>query len=622
MCGIAGFYSLKNKFLECDLRQMAERLKHRGPDAEGFFINHPIGLAHKRLSIIDLSTAANQPMTSQNNRYVIVFNGEIYNYLEIRKELHQAGSISLKTNSDTETLLEGFALWGTSVFEKLCGMFAFAIFDKKEKTLYLCRDRAGIKPLYIFNNDGEIAFSSELKSLTSVPLIRQNLLLNNVAINEYLYLGYIPEPNSIYKSIQKFPAGHWACIKNGELIYQKYWSVQEKIQNETLNDEIQAKTELKNLLKKIIKEHMICDVPYGSFLSGGIDSSLVSAIANEVSNSPLHTFSVGFEESKHNESHYAKKVATHLGTIHHELMVTEKEALNLIPDLMTIYDEPFADSSAIPTYLISKLSKQHVSMTLSGDGGDELFLGYGAYFWAKRLRNPFLRFNRHLIAYGLSMLNSRYKRAAHLFAYPKIKNLKSHIFSQEQYLFSTQEVENILNSPFITDITLNESYSGLQRILSDIEQQSIFDINYYLKDDLLVKVDRASMQHALEVRVPLLDHRLIEFATNLNLNLRLKNKTTKYLLKQVLFEYVPKDFFERPKWGFSIPLEKWMKKELKPYIYDNLSESVVNYYGIVKIKEVQKLLRLFETDNHAYLYNRIWVLAVLHDFLKKNNPIN
>jgi len=619
MCGIAGFYSLNNTFTESHLRLMAEKIRHRGPDADGFYCEYPVGLAHKRLSIIDLSTAANQPMTSLCQRYVIVFNGEIYNYQEIKASLLKEKDIQFKTNSDTETLLEGFALWGTQLFEKLCGMFVFALFDKQEKTLYICRDRLGIKPLYYYADNNDFAFASELKSLTAVSSINQNLSVNNTAINEYLYLGYIPQPHSIYNSIGKFPAGHWACIKDGKSEINKYWSIEETITPHTFNDENQAKAALKSLLQKIVREHLICDVPYGSFLSGGIDSSLVSAIAKEVSHLPLHTFSVGFQESKHNESHYAKKVAQHLGTVHHELTVTEKEAIEIIPKLMDIYDEPYADSSAIPTYLISKLSKEHVTMALSGDGGDELFLGYGAYFWAKRLQNPVLKAFRKPIAWGLSTMNSRFKRASLVFNYPNENQLKSHIFSQEQYLFSQNEISSILNPAYLSQISLNEDFSCTQRQLSETEKQSLFDIHYYLKDDLLVKVDRASMQHALEVRVPLLDHRLVEFAVNLNQSLRLKDKTTKYLLKQVLYDYVPKEIFDRPKWGFSIPLEKWMSKELKPYIYDNLSASVIDKYGIVKATEVQKLLKLFENGHYGYLYNRIWVLAILHDFLIKNN---
>jgi len=617
MCGIAGYYSKKNRFRRNDLEVMAQKISHRGPDAEGFYDQENVGLAHKRLSIIDLSEAANQPMSSQCGRYVIVFNGEIYNYKSLRQELSIDFDIHFKTNSDTETILEGFVKWGPKIFDKLCGMFAMAIYDKAEVALIICRDRIGIKPLYYFMHDGDFAFASELKSLKAVPYINNHLCDNPIAINAYLHLGYIPEPYTIYEKINKFPAGHYAVIKNGGHSFHKYWQLNNTILPEVLSDKREAKDRLKALLKKIVQEHLICDVPFGTFLSGGIDSSLVTALANEVSEKPLHSFSIGFAESKYNESHYAQKVAKHLGTVHHEMFVTEKEAIEIIPKMYDIYDEPFADSSAIPTYMVSKMTRQHVTMALSGDGGDELFLGYGAYLWANRLNKPLWAHSGKFLSKLLSLMGSRYKRIAKVLDYPDNTGLKSHIFSQEQYLFSQKEVGQLLNKDFVRPPFIEDNSHKNIRELSAAEAQSLFDINYYLKDDLLVKVDRASMQHALEVRVPLLDHRLVEFAVNLHPSLRLKGKTTKYLLKQVLFDYVPPSFFDRPKWGFSIPLEKWMKNELKDYINDILSPDIIKKHGFVNQAEVNKLKELFEKPRYAFLYNRIWTLAVLHDFLEK-----
>ncbi len=617
MCGIAGYYSLSGKISEQDLRIMAHRIGHRGPDAEGFYSSNPIGLAHKRLSIIDLSEAANQPMTSRCGRYVMIFNGEIYNYLALREELSEKHHIPFKTQSDTETLLEGFTVWGTDIFAKVCGMFALIIYDTFEKRLIISRDRLGIKPLFYYHKENEYVFASEIKSIIALNKVKEQNTLNYEAVNSYLHLGYIPQPHTIYSHIFKFPSGYWAEIKDGQIRFENYWQTSDIINSHTIDNEKEAKEKLQNLLKFIIKEHLICDVPFGCLLSGGIDSSLVTALAKEVSDKPLHTFSIGFEEAKYNESIYARQVATHLGTIHHELFVTERNAIELIPHLIDIYDEPYADSSAIPTYLVSKLTKEYVTMALSGDGGDELFLGYGAYRWAKRLNNPLIKLARHPVSCLLSQMGNRYKRAATVLNFPDNKTIKSHIFSQEQYLFSREEIKYLIKPELYSDFSIDENFQNSSRRLSVIEQQALFDINYYLKDDLLVKVDRASMQHSLEVRVPLLDHRLLEFALNLNPKLRLKGKTGKYLLKQLLYDYVPKEIFNRPKWGFSIPLEKWMKKELKPYISDLLSEKIVQKHNIVNYNELKKYIKLFEDERYAYLYNRIWALAVLHDFFEK-----
>jgi len=621
MCGIAGYYSLNNTFSEKDIRLMADKLSHRGPDAEGFFMHELVGLAHKRLSIIDLSQEANQPMTSKCGRYVLVYNGEIYNYLDLRKEFQEKHHINFRTNSDTEVILEGFAVSGTEIFHKLCGMFAIALWDKLEKTLYLCRDRIGIKPLYLFKQNNNFAFSSELKSLQNTDFIKNSISLDYNAINTYLHLGYIPEPLSIYNNISKFPSGFWASIKEGNISYNKYWDVEKVISNNALQNEYEAKKELKELLRRIIKEHLICDVSFGAFLSGGIDSSLVTAMASEISEKTLHTFCIGFKENKYNESKFASQVANHLGTHHNELFVSEKDALNLIPQISEFFDEPFADSSAIPTYLVSKLTRKHVTMALSGDGGDELFMGYGAYLWTKRLQKPIIEFLRYPISKTLKQMGSRFKRIAHMFEYDSSEHLKTHIFSQEQYYFCRGELKEILNPDFTGNISIKESIQNTHRVLTPEEAQALFDIKYYLKDDLLVKVDRTSMQHALEVRVPLLDHRLVEFALNLSPNLRLNGKTTKYLLKEVLYDYVPKAYFNRPKWGFSIPLGQWMKNDLKDYTKDMLSPDIIKRHGILNVEAVQKLLKQFENKNYAYKYNRIWTLVILNQFLEKHNSI-
>jgi len=615
MCGICGFYSDSGIFSKNDLERMASALSHRGPDADGFFLNGNVGLGHRRLSIIDLSNAANQPMYSHNDRYVMVYNGEVYNFKEIARECKvKDPDFRLYTSSDSEVILEAFALWGVDFVNKLNGMFAIVIYDKLEDSLFVFRDRVGIKPIYYYWDGQNFAFASELKALKTSAFINGNISLNATAINEYLHLGYIPEPHSIYQNIYKFPAGSLAILKGNELKIKKYWSIEDKIKSNVLDNEQEALAELKQLLVSSVKYRMISDVTFGTFLSGGIDSSLVTAIAQSLSSEPVNTFNISFTDTKYDESSYAKAIAGHLGTKHHEYKVTEKDARELIPGLMDVYDEPFADSSAIPTMLVSKMAKQNVTMTLSGDGGDELFMGYGAYYWARRLINPFVKALRGPAEAVLSSMNDKYRRASHLFEKVSDENLASHIFSQEQYLFSRREVTNILNPEFCNDFKLAEK-KYLLRQLSPAENQSLFDLNYYLKDDLLVKVDRASMHYSLETRVPLLDYRIVEFAYNLSPNLRYRKGTTKYLLKTVLYDFVPSSFFDRPKWGFSIPLKKWLDKDLNYLIEENLSESALKKTGLLSANQVAELRKQFQNKNNKYLYNRLWELIVLQKFL-------
>jgi asparagine synthase (glutamine-hydrolysing) len=618
MCGIAGFYTTGNDLSRNDLIKMTDVMVHRGPDASGYFYDNIAGLGHRRLSIIDLSESANQPMFSHSERYVIVFNGEIYNYLEIAEKL---SGVQWKTTSDTEVILEAFIQWGPSFANQMNGMFAIAIYDKELHKLHLFRDRLGIKPIYYFWDGTRFAFGSELKALKSLPVIKQQLAINKKAINEFLNLGYIPEPHSIYENIFKFPSGSYAVVDGKELSIERFWDIDEKIGSEVLSDETEAKSKLKELLTSSVKYRLICDVPFGTFLSGGIDSSTVTAIAQSISSVPVNTFSIGFKDARHNESEYAKSISSFLGTNHHEFTVTEKDAIELIPELMDIYDEPYADSSAIPTMLVAKMARKHVTMTLSGDGGDELFFGYGAYKWAERLNNPFYKLMRHPIASALSILGNHKKRAAQVFKYKNELSKKSHIFSQEQYLFSQKELEKLLCHDFYSELKYNENYPSLLRKLDPAEAQSLFDIKYYLKDDLLVKVDRATMKYSLETRVPLLDYRIVEFAMNLSPELKIKNGVQKYILKQVLYDYIPEKFFDRPKWGFSIPLQKWLKGDLK-YLFDEfLCESVINKHKIVDYSVVAELINRFFNKNEDYLYNRLWLLIVLHNFLEKETFI-
>jgi asparagine synthase (glutamine-hydrolysing) len=619
MCGITGFYTRNNPDFVSreELDQMTACLVHRGPDAKGSFYTELVGLGHQRLSILDLSNDANQPMESHSMRYICVYNGEVYNFREIAKDLN----IELKTSCDTEVIVEAFAEWGVTFINKLNGMFSICIYDKQEQTLYLFRDRIGIKPMFYYWDGNNFAFSSELKSLLNISYIRERRQLNNSAINEFLHLGYIPEPDTIYSNIRKFPNGQTGIVSENGFRMESYWDIEGTIRRNVITDISEAKERLNTLITSSVSMRLVSDVPFGTFLSGGIDSSLVTAVAARQHNQKLNTFSIGFADSKHDESKYAAKVAEYLGTNHHEYIVTENDARDIIVDMLDFYDEPYADSSAIPTMMLSKLAKQTVSMVLSGDGGDELFHGYGAYRWAKRLNNfPANKFRALMGAILSASPSNRDKRASYLFKYKDKANMKSHIFSQEQYLFSEKELDKLLNPDLIFDNSLEQDYSNFVRKLTPEEAQAVFDIRYYLKDDLLVKVDRASMRYALETRVPLLDHRIVELALNIDPKLKISGKTQKFLLKEVLYDYVPKEYFDRPKWGFSIPLKKWLYTDLSFLIKDYLNEGVINEFHIVEFKEVQKLVRKFKSG-HDYLYNRLWLLIVLHKFLIKNRDM-
>lgn len=608
MCGIAGIIRSSNG--EQDIRLMTEALAHRGPDATGYWSDNICHLGHQRLSILDLSDAANQPMVSHNGRYIMVYNGEIYNFKEMAREL----GISLNTSSDTEVILEAFSRWGSAFVERLNGMFAIAIWDKDEQTLHLFRDRMGIKPLYFYSDENLVAFASELKALTAVPEIRKNLEIDNEALGHYFHTGFIPAPLSIWKKIRKFPQGHRAQYRSGRSIeIEPYWTIDGQVNQKVISDEKSAKEELEQLLIESVRSRMISDVPFGTFLSGGIDSSLVTAIAQSQQDTPLHTFSIGFMESRYNEMHYARQVADYLKTNHHEFVLSERDAMDLLPNLMDVYDEPFADSSAIPTMLVSKMAKQHVTVTLSGDGGDECFLGYNSYRWAERLNHPLTKALKSPIGMALKMGNPRMRRASWLFDPDQSADNPSHLFSQEQYLFNAKEVDAMMKSGYSPD--LFQEQKSHKRKLTAAEKQSLFDLRYYLPDDLLVKVDRASMHFGLEARTPLLDHRLVQFAMNLDANLKIRGGDSKYLLKQVLYKYAPASLFDRPKWGFSIPLVHWMRKEMNTYMEDMLRSEKINNILAVRTNDIPAVQKWRKGDD--LYYNRVWQLVVLSQFLEK-----
>jgi len=603
---------------------------HRGPDSHGVFFEKNIGLGHNRLSIIDLSERGAQPMHSSLNRYVIVYNGEVYNYAEVAAELKFTfdQNFHFKSATDTEVILEAFASYGVEAVNQLNGMFAFAIYDKQEEELYVFRDRLGIKPLYYYWDGQKFAFASEIQALKKINKL--DLQVNYNVIPQYLNLGYIPSPFSIYENCYKLEGGYYLRIGKNSFEKKQYWGPVHAFKNKTLGDEKQATVLISDLLSSSVQYQLKSDVPYGVFLSGGIDSSLVTANAVKTAGTKINTFSIGFEDQKYNEAVHARKIADYLGTNHHEFTVTCKDAIEALDDYMEAYGEPFADSSGIPTLLVSRLARKYVTVALSGEGGDELFHGYGSYKWSARLDNPLIYYSRHLISTLLkNSKSSRNKRAADMFDFKNKSTIRSHIFSQEQYFFSEKEIDKHLQKKYISPVLLNEllKYTDVgfntllkdyesKRLLFPQEKQAMYDLHFYLPDNLLVKVDRASMHHSLETRVPYLDHRLVEQA--INIDHKFKNTpTSKYLLKEILYQYIPKSYFDRPKQGFSIPLKYWLHNEMQFLVEDYLNEAIVAKVDVVKHEYVKELLARYK-NGEDHLFQRLWLLINLHRWFAKN----
>jgi len=610
MCGIFGIVTSDNPLSENIVRKYTNTLTHRGPDSGNVFVSkhHKLALGHRRLSIIDLSENANQPFWSQCGRYVMVYNGEIYNFQTLSKSIHKP----LKTHSDTEVVLEGFIQHGIDFFTRLNGMFALAIYDTQEDTLILVRDRVGIKPLFYYRDEKQFIFASEIKAILTV---KPDLSIQKELLPYFLHLGYLPQPHTIYKNIFKFPTGNYAVLKNMHLSFYAYWKMEQEISNKLITNEQDAIDRLDTLLNRAVQSQMVSDVPLGVFLSGGIDSSTVAAFAAKNSDKPVKTFSIAFTEADFNESKYAEQVAKHIGSEHYTLTFNKQDIFELFERYHTAYDEPCADSSLLPTMMVSKLARKYVTVALSGDGGDELFLGYGAYQWAKRLQKVWLKATRPVLAQTSKLGKDRHKRIGRLLQYKNSQHLKSHIFSQEHYFFSEIELQKLLVQPIFDFSDINQDVFSYQRTLDSVEQQSLFDFQYYLKDDLLVKIDRASMQFSLETRVPLLDNEIIRFAWNIPTALKIRNKQNKYILRQVLYRYVPKNIFERPKWGFSVPIREWLTTDLKHWIDTYLSKPIIEKHNIINYEVAQYWVKRF-LKGEKTVFNKVWVVIALHQWLE------
>ena len=601
MCGIAGFLAPDAvATMQQIVETMADSLAHRGPDDAGVWLDAEpgIALAHRRLAILDLSPAGHQPMLSRCGRFVLVFNGEIYNHPELRRELEPPW----RGHSDTETLLAAFAAWGVAATLKRCvGMFALALWDRQRRELILARDRMGEKPLYYGWQNGVFLFASELKALRRHPAFKGEI--DRSALAMYLRHNYVPAPHSIFQGVAKLPPGCMLTVSTlapATLEPIPYWSVRAAacsgLHAPFPGNESDAADELERLLRQSVRGQMLADVPVGAFLSGGIDSSTVVALMQQEASRPVHTFTIGFHESGYDEAVHAQAVAAHLGTRHCNHYVTPEEALAVIPLLPAIYDEPFADSTQIPNLLLSQIARHDVSAALSGDGGDELFAGYGRYFVARRLwsrMEPLPPALRRSLAWAATRapawLWSGLERLLSSTLPMKLRDGRSaERVEQLARLLRSRDAEALyleLLSHWHDPETVVVAASGAQRLDPPVEwtayenHMMLHDQTHYLPDDILVKVDRAAMGVSLETRVPLLDHRLVEFAWSLPLDMKIRAGEGKWLLRQVLYRHIPRHLIERPKMGFGVPIDAWLRGPLKDWAEALLDETRLRREG-------------------------------------------
>ena len=638
MCGLTGFWqasAASEPILTARLERMAATLTHRGPDDSGTWVDATAGIAlgFKRLAIIDLSPTGRQPMVSMDGRFVIVCNGEIYNYRELREELGCRGR-RFRGHSDTEVILEACAEWGIeAALDRFVGMFAFAVWDRVERELTLCRDRLGKKPLYYTNVGTTFLFGSELKALRAYPGFSGAVDRDALAL--YLRFSYVPVPYSIHTGVRKLPPGHLAVIRPGrEPEIRCYWDagliVQRALENRPAISDAEAVEGLDGLLRTATACRMIADVPLGAFLSGGVDSSTVVALMQAQSSRPVKTFSIGFHIEGYNEAEAAKAVAKHLGTEHTELYVTPGEALAVIPCLPDVYDEPFADSSQIPTLLVSQLARRKVTVALSGDGGDELFAGYTRYAWAEQIwrKTQFLPAAvRRLAAGSIECVSPGRWDALYRAVEPTLPSRwrqmlpgdKLHKLAALLVLDGPDAIYQRLVSswhhPFDAVLGARERQALLldpalgQNIPNSTERMMFTDLVTYLADDIMVKVDRASMAVGLEVRGPLLDHRVVEWAWRLPLTLKRRAGQSKWVLRQVLYRYVPPELVERPKSGFGVPIDVWLRGPLREWAEGLLDERRLEQDGFFRPEPIREAWRR-HLSGHYNLHHQLWPILM------------
>jgi len=647
MCGIAGFVGGRwssQRDVAATLTRMNESLRHRGPDQSDTWIDESsrVGFAFDRLSIIDLSPAGYQPMHSASGRFVIIFNGEIYNHQELRDELSDVGLGDWRGQSDTESLLAAIETWGIrGSLQRATGMFAFALWDKLEKRLTLARDRLGEKPLYFGRQQpqGPFLFGSELKALAQHPDFHAEI--DRQALTLLLRYNYIPAPFSIYRGIAKLPPASFLTLGAGseEPVIEEYWSGAEiaeaGVHSPLALSESQAIDELEQHLRISISRQMVADVPLGAFLSGGIDSSTVAALMQQLSPRPVKTFTIGFHEKDYNEAGHAKAVAGHLGTEHTELYVTPAEARAVIPQLPQIYDEPFADASQIPTYLISALARSHVTVALSGDGGDELFGGYTRYRLTAGMWGRIAAFPRPVRAAAARAMTvvppaawNRLGQAAGglLPQIMRFDRLGDKVHKGAPLLSSRSVAElyegmiSLWRDPASVVISGNEPAGGIGtnenlKGLNAIERMMALDMLGYLPDDILTKVDRAAMAVSLETRVPFLDHHVVSFAWRLPLHFKVRGNETKWILRQLLARHVPRALIDRPKMGFGVPLNSWLRGPLREWAEELLDEHRLRREGYFRPEPIRRIWEAHLGGRVDEQY-RLWGVLMFQSWLE------
>lgn len=646
MCGLAGLWRSsgdENEALTSTLTSMIDPIRHRGPDDQGVWVdeNTALGLGFRRLAILDLTPAGHQPMVSATGRWVMVFNGEVYNYRELRAELSQKGA-AFRGESDTEVILAAVEQWGVeSAVTKFIGMFAIALWDRDERHLWLVRDRLGIKPLHVYQGPMGVAFGSELRSLTSLPGFDRTI--DAEALAEYLRYLYVPAPRTIYSSVRKLLPGHLMCLTSPADALPEprcYWSAQTAanagIGAPFDGDSGEAVDALESLLDDAVTRRMVADVPLGALLSGGIDSSAVVAMMQRRSSTPVKTFSIGFDSAAHDESEHAEAVAQHLGTQHHTLRLDGGAVLDALPDVVDVFDEPFADPSQIPTLLICRLAREQVTVALTGDGGDEIFGGYNRYSHASRLADGVFgmpKGPRRAVAAGIGLLNSsQWNRGNEVLgeALPprirqrllgeKMLKLKGALLTDSEdalydELMSTGPAPSrwIRNRTTPSDLVARRL--GALHPLSMTERAMLADQQGYLADDLLSKVDRVSMAVSLEARVPLLDHRIVEFGWRLPMGLKTHPDGGKWVLREVLYRHVPKALLDRPKVGFTAPVAEWLRGPLRRWAEELLRDRTLADDPLLDSKAVLRTWQQFLNghENHA---NALWA-AVMYQSWKQ-----
>lgn len=611
MCGITGFWTRDESVIrdaEAIVADMAAAVTHRGPDGSGTWVDADAGVAlgHRRLAIIDLSEDGAQPMVSASGRFVLTFNGEIYNYRDLRRSLEVDGVTDFRGESDTEVLVEAISRWGLlRTVEQAIGMFAFALWDRDRRELSLVRDRLGIKPLYWGRAGGSLLFGSELSSLTRFPAFDRRV--ERTALSAYLRYSYVPAPHAIFDGIKKLEPGHILTVGGPSATphTKRFWdpvrAAEAAAREAFRGTPEQAVNRLGAVLGEAVEDRLVSDVPLGAFLSGGIDSSLIVALMQQRSEESIRTFSIGFEESAYDESSHARAVSKALGTEHTELIVTPQDCLDVIPKLPRMFDEPFADSSQIPTYLVAQLARQDVTVALSGDGGDELFGGYNRHLWGPRVwevarRIP--RAARKLAARGVQRVgHDRWESVFDRLGDSGPVRLPAEKLAKLAAVLPSNtpsELYQILVSqwPSPTEVVLNGTEPpapGLDGRLHDVaHQMMLLDSMTYLPDDILTKVDRATMAVSLEARVPLLDHRVFEFAWSLPLDYKIRDGVGKWALRELLAQHVPREIFERPKMGFGVPIDRWLRGELEEWAGDLLSPDRLRRAGDFDVEVISK----------------------------------